>query len=144
MKNKLFHNEKGLTVAELLATLVIASIIVLFISGIVMMIQKQYSTQKEEISHLSDVKIALKSITRDIRKADFVEIPDEKTIVIIQDTETITYTLDNERNLLKNGSIYLYEVTDFQVNGDQERIDVTMKSGEQEESTTVILRRARE
>lgn len=144
MKNKLFHNEKGLTVAELLATLVIASIIVLFISGIVMMIQKQYSTQKEEISHLSDVKIALKSITRDIRKADFVEIPDEKTIVIIQDTETITYTLDNERNLLKNGSIYLYEVTDFQVNGDQERIDITMKSGEQEESTTVILRRARE
>lgn len=144
MKNKLIHNEKGLTVAELLATLVIASIIVLFISGIVMMIQKQYSTQKEEISHLSDVKIALKSITRDIRKADFVEIPDEKTIVIIQDTETITYTLDNERNLLKNGSIYLYEVTDFQVNGDQERIDITMKSGEQEESTTVILRRARE
>lgn len=144
MKNKLFHNEKGLTVAELLATLVIASIIVLFISGIVMMIQKQYSTQKEEISHLSDVKIALKSITRDIRKADFVEIPDEKTIVIIQDTETITYTLDNERNLLKNGSIYLYEVTDFQVNGNQERIDITMKSGEQEESTTVILRRARE
>lgn len=144
MKNKLFHNEKGLTVAELLATLVIASIIVLFISGIVMMIQKQYSTQKEEISHLSDVKIALKSITRDIRKADFVEVPDEKTIVIIQDTETITYTLDNERNLLKNGSIYLYEVTDFQVNGDQERIDITMKSGEQEESTTVILRRARE
>lgn len=140
MKDKQFRNEKGLSLAELLAAIAITAIIVIFISSIIIFIQKQYDAQREDVDNLTDIKIGLKSITRDLRKAETVEIPNEHKLTINMEGETVTYELDANNNLLKNGASYIRNVKDFSVDKVGNTITFTISSGEQRESTTITLR----
>lgn len=73
MMNKL-RNDKGLTLVELLATLVIGAIVISLVMGIHISIQKQYKKQEADIGYFLDVTTAAKAITKDIRKATKVEL----------------------------------------------------------------------
>lgn len=140
MKGKFYRNEDGLSLAELLAATVITAIIVIFITSIIIFIQKQYDTQHEDVDNLTDIKIALKSITRDVRKADTVEVPNEHTIKITKEEETVTYQLDAKNNILKNGTVYIRDIKVFIVEKVGNKIELIISSGQQQESTTIILR----
>src|SRR5699024_4527764 len=142
MKNRLFRNEKGLTIAELLATLVITSIIVIIITSMYVVVQKQYFSQQEDVSNLTDVKIALKAITRDIRKADEVDIDGTNyiRIHIAGESDTTDYYWDNDKTLYKNETAYILNVTNFNVDLVENKIVLNIESKEQKESTEIVIR----
>src|SRR5690625_5019013 len=92
--NRFIRNERGLTLVELLATLVISSLVITFIASILVMIQKQYSFQSEDIHRLTDITIVAKSITKDIRSADEVIVNESNIpLQLIKDNKKTTYTL---------------------------------------------------
>lgn len=149
MINKL-RNEKGLTLVELLATLVIGAIVLSLIMGIHVTIQKQYTKQKADIGYFLDVTTAAKAITKDIRMADTVEVIDVDEIKLTWEDDTGTevvreYQLDN--NIVnRDGGGYISEVDMLKfekvdVNTDITKIKFTVKGeSEKEIQTEIILR----
>ena len=97
---KYIKNEKGLTLVEILAVIIIGSIIMLLISNVHLFGQKQYKSQSEKSRHLYDVTYAAKVITKEIRKAD------EKGIVNIG-SKSDHIKLNNEIEYKYNSGINL-------------------------------------
>lgn len=75
-------SEKGVTLVELLAALTILSIVMLLASSVHLFAQKQMNSQSKEIQIQSDERLAMSLITKEIRKAQTVEVknPNELTI----------------------------------------------------------------
>lgn len=141
MMMKLLRNEDGLTLVELLATFVVSSLILMFIISIHVLIQKQYTSQQQEVSNLTDVKIAMKAITRDIRKADHVEVLGDDTLkIVFENTDAVVYHLDPEKTLLKNGSSYILNVTYFKVELEENKISLEIASEDEKAKTEIVLR----
>ncbi|WP_427137106.1 PilW family protein [Psychrobacillus psychrodurans] len=67
---KQWNNEKGITLVELLAAVVLASIVMLLVISVLMSGTKQYKNQLEKNNQLTDISYALKMITKDIRKTE--------------------------------------------------------------------------
>ena len=67
---KQWNNEKGITLVELLAAVVLASIVMLLVFSVLMSGTKQYKGQLEKNNQLTDISYALKMITKDIRKTE--------------------------------------------------------------------------
>lgn len=67
---KQWNNEKGITLFELLAAVVLASIVMLLVFSVLMSGTKQYKNQLEKNNQLTDISYALKMITKDIRKTE--------------------------------------------------------------------------
>ena len=71
---KQWNNEKGITLVELLAAVVLASIVMLLVFSVLMSGTKQYKNQLEKNNQLTDISYALKMITKDIRKTENPQI----------------------------------------------------------------------
>lgn len=135
------RKESGLSLVELLATIVIAAILVSFIMSIFIFMQKKSDSQKDEVSGLSDITIALKSITKDIRYADDVEIGDS-TLTIKQPDKTVEYHLNStEHVLVKDNTNYIYDVQQFTAEMKESTVFISMtsKSGKTLD-TEIVLR----
>lgn len=121
-------NERGLTLVELIATIAIASLALIFIISILIVIQKQYSSNTESTKQLTDISIAMKSITRDLRSAELVNIPNDYSLEIEHaNGKEISYQLHG-RVLQKNSSNYLYEIAHFKVEEDNNKITVEIEN----------------
>ena len=147
--------ESGLSLMELLATIVIASILITFIMGIFIFMQKKSDSQKDEVKGLSDITIALKSITKDIRFAETGDDDESKKPVETSENEPfnylfirttdgpVTYELKDDI-LMKNNSKYIYDVQKFEAIPDTDndnKIDIYIKSKSGKEvSTEIVLR----
>ena len=131
---KRLTNEKGLTLIELLAVLVISSILILLISGVLVGVQKQYKVQSDESEAIYNVTYALKVIAKDFRKAEKIELVEENNIkklrFTIPDSIINDYYLSNH-TLYKNTSPFVREVIGFSVMEDNEiyTIEIEDKSG---------------
>lgn len=135
------RNNKGITVAELLAALAISSILIILIVSMIITFQNQYEQQSDQAKALTDISIAAQAITKDIRASDNVEIPDDRQINIFRvNKDPITYNF-NGKYLLKNNNIYLYRLKNFYVKRDGSKITLrlTNESNKQVE-TTIVLR----
>src|SRR5690625_4748482 len=93
LMKKQMANEKGLTLAELLATLAIGSIIFLLIISVLLSIQKQYNSQSDKVNNLTDITLAAKAMTKDLRSAQSVHLISESHMVISTSTGNIPYEL---------------------------------------------------
>ncbi len=139
---KLFRNEQGLSLAELLATLAIGSLFIILIMSIHILIQKQYNSQSEDIKRLTDVTIAVTSITKDIRAFDVTEISGDTITFESGDGELVTYVFNKDNKVLqKNDTNYIYEIKNFNVTQEDQRIilEIVSESGK-EINTTIMLR----
>lgn len=142
---KKFHNESGITLAELLATLAIASIVLILTISLFVAFNKQYSKQSDEIHDLTNVSTAVQAITKNIRSALEVEVNSDKdAITITLPEETITYALVND-TLEKNNHVYLNNVHSFDVENDGDTITLEIHgSANQKVKTTIVLRKGGE
>lgn len=139
---KLFRNEQGLSLAELLATLAIGSLFIILIMSIHILIQKQYNSQSEDIKRLTDVTIAVTSITKDIRAFDVTEVSGDTITFESGDGELVTYVFNKDNKVLqKNDTNYIYEIKNFNVTQEDQRIilEIVSESGK-EINTTIMLR----
>lgn len=146
---KKLRNEKGLTLVELLATLVIGGMIISLIMGIHVMVQKQYTKQQADIGYFLDVTTAAKAITKDIRMAEDVEVLSPSTIKLEWTDNagiTITRTYDLDGNIVtRDGGGYISDIDTFSF-VESETNDITklefIVKGESEKQikTEIILR----
>jgi prepilin-type N-terminal cleavage/methylation domain-containing protein len=102
MKN-LRKTEQGLTLIEVLAVLVIGSIIILLIWSALQFGQKNYKIQSEKTEELFDVTYAMKVITKEIRKAESVKIDSKKTLTLNKGTSSEIIFKEENNLILKNG-----------------------------------------
>ncbi len=140
---KLVKSEDGLSLVELLAVLAIGSIIILFISTIHIFIQNQYNSQSTEVKGLTDITIAMRAITKDIRSANEVEISEDfKQLIITIEGEATTYHFENNM-LKKNGVPYIYDLEDFETiyNDSKIKLKLISLSGKKAE-TEIVMRGA--
>lgn len=143
---KLFRNEQGLSLAELLATLAIGSLFIILIMSIHILIQKQYNSQSEDIKRLTDVTIAVTSITKDIRAFDVTEVSGDTITFESGDGELVTYVFNKDNKVLqKNDTNYIYGIKNFNVTQEDQRIilEIVSESGK-EINTTIMLREGTE
>lgn len=141
MKKRL-NNEHGLTLAELLATLVIGSLIIILIMSALVFVQKQFVSQKGSLQENTDISIALKSITRDARVATAFEVPNDKTLIITKDSgATVTYSL-KDTILQRDNVNYIFNVANFIVtNKGKNKFNVLIESKSRMNiSTEIVLR----
>lgn len=115
-------NERGVTLVELLAAIVIISIVFIFLISIQVIIQNQYKKEMKNTGQLTDITIAMKSITKDLRSAKDITIPNDRYLIIENFSENdVEYILED--NILKrNGSSYVYELKSFYVEEKEEKI----------------------
>lgn len=140
--NKLFNNEDGVSLVELLATLVIGSLIMVFIISIHIFIQNQYKSQSTDVKRLIDITIAAKVITKDIRSASRIETANEKEVTLIFNDDDITYSFkEDQHHLKRNGETYIYDLEYFKVEKEGSKISLEIKSKSGKEiKTEVIIR----
>lgn len=130
------RNEKGMTLVELLAVFVISGMVVLLIIAIYLYVQNQFQQQAEQSHQLTDVTIAMKEITKDIRSREILEW-DEARLTF---TDGKTYELHQDV-LFRNDAPYIYKVDRFVIEmiEDELSIEIISLNG-QEISTTLIVR----
>ena len=110
MKNTL--NQKGLTLVELMAVIVIMSILFIFVSRIQLTSNDQYTLQTEKNNQLTDLSYTLKVLTKDIRKSGKAPEIHGNTYRIGSEI----YVFDAATNsLLRNETLLAHSITAFSI-----------------------------
>ena len=126
-------SEKGVTLVELLAALTILSIVMLLVSSVHLFAQNQMHSQSNDIQIQSDERLAMNLITKEIRRAQTVEVknPNELTINGVD-----IYML--EGNVLKKNNVdYISNIKGFYVSK-LGAFQVNLKIGNLPETTIYI------
>ena len=110
MKNAL--NQKGLTLVELLAVIVIMSIVFVLICNIQFTSSEQYMVQTEKNNQLTDLSYTLKVLTKDLRKTGRAPEINGNTYTIGSEI----YVFDAAtQSLLRNENILAQPITAFKI-----------------------------
>lgn len=95
-------NEQGLTLVEILASIIILSIISIFVFNIIVSSQNQQKVQQNEQDNLFDLTYTLKLITKDFRMSTSY---DSSTKTFLKNGKAIaTYTFDSATHQLSRDS----------------------------------------
>lgn len=124
---KIMKNETGISLVELLAVLVIGSIILLLISNVHLFGQKQYKNQSLKAGHLYDVTYAAKVITKEIRKAEKVKW-DGNTLTLTLNGAPPVLIQKQNNSILKNGSPFVSGIEKFQLILDNRKLKIIIES----------------
>lgn len=93
-----FHNSRGLTLVEVLAVLVLLSLVTLLIFSVLSFGQKNYSTQQGQVQKQQDLTYVTKLITKEVRQAKSVKIENGHLVI---DTNIYKF---KENSIFKNNS----------------------------------------
>jgi len=139
-----FQNESGISLMEVLAAIVISGLVVTAIMSFFVFTKDQSDKQKDTVRGLTDISVAFKSITRDLRSAtDVGNVNGDTSVLWIEKgDDEVTYQLESN-TLMKNGVEYIYDVVDFSAVMDEEKqdIDLDIVSMSGKSLDTVIIRR---
>lgn len=113
--------EKGITLVEVLVALSLLSMIILLASSVHFFGLKQMNIQSKQIQEQSNDRLAIKLITKEIRKADKVEVNSTNVLTI----DGINYEL-NGTILQKGNEPFVGKISKFQVNQDGSKIILTI------------------
>jgi type II secretory pathway pseudopilin PulG len=133
MKNILKCN-RGITLVELLSALALVSLILIMAGSIHFFAQNQSNKQSEEIANQTNARLAMKTVTKEIRSAEELVITDgakrynvdrqgkltEQNITsaigfeIIKNGVTTVYKYENE-TLKRNGQDYIKDLERFEL-----------------------------
>lgn len=106
------HNEKGITLVELLAVIIIISLLIGLISSTQLFGARQYNNQIKKTNQLYDITYAMKIITKDIRKSNTFEAPNTNEIIL----DGVEYKFDQSKEVIfKNGNALVNNVRTFEV-----------------------------
>lgn len=90
---QMMKNEKGITLIELLAVLAIGSVILSLIIGVTVNGQKTYSQQANSADQLTEIRYAVKVITKEVRKAERLKVERDR-LTIFHDTPVVFHLQD--------------------------------------------------
>lgn len=137
------HNEKGMTLLEILASIVILSIVIISIFSIMNSTSKQQKEQIKEVQQIQSGAYILKQITKDLRKSNSVD--DITGFVIfnndINPGNSIKYEYKKILGeLYRNDILIGTEIEDFSIIPDGKRIEVNFKINGEDYQTSIYLR----
>ncbi|WP_419959141.1 prepilin-type N-terminal cleavage/methylation domain-containing protein [Psychrobacillus sp. BM2] len=141
---KYINNEKGLTLVEMLAVIIIGAIIIVLVSNIHLFTQKQFKSQSEKTGQLYSVTYAAKVITKEIRKTDGSAIITNTTNNDkISITNEIEYSYDkvNKSIIAKNGTVLARNIKEFYVKKNGNEVILKIISVDNEKVNTKIILR---
>ncbi|WP_431029585.1 PilW family protein [Lysinibacillus sp. LZ02] len=144
---KITKNENGLTLVEILATVIILFIVCIFVYNIIFSANKQNTLQVTESKQINDAAYILKQITKDIRKTYDITInPSDANHYYFNDKNNNTlieyiYTADN--SLYRDGGIIANNINSFSIspNSTTNTATITFVLNEQPYNTTLAFRR---
>ncbi|HJF32401.1 MAG TPA: prepilin-type N-terminal cleavage/methylation domain-containing protein [Sporosarcina psychrophila] len=142
---KYLRSEKGLSLVEVLAVIIIGSLIMLLISNIHLFGQKQYKSQSEKSRHLYDVTYAAKVITKEIRKADekgIANVGSKSDHIKLTDSIEYKYNSADKTIENKDRTILVKDIEKFVVSrsDSQIKLEIISKTGEKVK-TNIVLRK---
>lgn len=142
-------NQRGLTLIEILATLVLCGILAIIIFNIQNHSSKQYNNQVTENSQIQKASYLLKVITAEIRKYPLItdvidtteEIKDGQTIYKGIKIGNNEYKFDNHVIYL-NGKPFASEIEDFYIQEDGGRLTLYIENTQKKIVSTSIVPRS--
>ena len=128
---KLLKSNRGLTLVELLAVIVLISLVFVLVNSMHLFGLKQYDVQSKDIDHQSQVRLAMNVLTKEIRKADSVVVRKAGTsqnTLVIDDRDLYTFNQQNH-TIDKNGTSLIRNISQFTVNrSEQDKVTLTIMS----------------
>lgn len=116
-------NEKGFTLVEVLAVIVILAIVGAILFNLLTSSNKEYKSQVDDTTNLNELSFIMKEITRDFRKTKIVDIQTNQVVFKTTENEEekviATYTKTGD-TLSKNGSPYQTKIGSFCVQSTEE------------------------
>lgn len=124
-------NEKGFTLVEVLAVIVILAIVGAILFNLLTSSNKEYKSQVDDTTNLNELSFIMKEITRDFRKTKIVDIQINQVVFKTkennQEKVIATYTKTGD-TLSKNGSPYQTKIRSFCVQSTKEPLKSTSTS----------------
>lgn len=87
---------------ELLAVLIISSLLLVLAINILFLGQKNYSSQTASAEQLTDIRYATKTITKEVRRSDSIKASGNQLVLINEQTTTFKLM---DKEIVKNGSL---------------------------------------
>ncbi|RHW39492.1 hypothetical protein D1B33_01210 [Lysinibacillus yapensis] len=153
MKAKNQHtNQYGITLIEVLATILILGMVVLLLFSVIKNGQEQYGNQMDKNQDLFDISYGLKLFTKDIRKATEVTFDNNTSTLTLKLDENGTkysnFVYVSEAKILKKvGTTILENVTVFNPtvinSGEVSEITIVIKAENSDPISTKISLRSR-
>ena len=116
-------NEKGFTLVEVLAVIVILAIVGSILFNLLTSSNKEYKSQVNDTTNLNELSFIMKEITRDFRKTKIVDIQNYQVVFKTKENnqEKVIATYTKTGNTLsKNGSPYQTKIGSFCVQSTKE------------------------
>ncbi|WP_203333178.1 prepilin-type N-terminal cleavage/methylation domain-containing protein [Planococcus beigongshangi] len=120
------YKQKGMTLLEVLAALVLVSIVMTLLIGIIINSQNNFNRQEATNLNTVDITLLLNKITSEIRKnPDAVLATTHELKIATETASPIIYTFDKENNiLLRNGLTIASELSDFKIDPEELEDDI--------------------
>jgi len=138
-----FHNERGVTLLEVLAVTVIATLVSLVVMSILMNSKTTSDKQMESTIQLSDTTYILKVVTKDTRKSTEIHKKPldeytEYTLINNQNNRKYTYVYhQKDQTITRNDEMIAANVLDFNIEDKRSHviIDITTPNSKPFSST---------
>lgn len=122
------QNQGGFTLVELLAAITLASLVIVLLGTIHLFAQKQYQVQTESVNHQKEVRLAMTSVTQQLRSVTSDQVSFDGSTLTVGDC--VYYWDQNSQNISLDGTILAREIAQFDIQKSAEYITVTIQSEE--------------
>ncbi|MDE4085035.1 prepilin-type N-terminal cleavage/methylation domain-containing protein [Planococcus maritimus] len=135
-------NDRGISLVELLAVLAIGSIILSLVIGIMVNGQKTYSQQTHSAEQLTELRYAIKVITKEVRSAEKMTIAENR--LVVQSGGLIVFELRNGQ-LWQDGSVLAERISGLNFEMEDRVLAISMETdgttGKKQEANVQIYLR---
>ncbi|MDE0583196.1 prepilin-type N-terminal cleavage/methylation domain-containing protein [Planococcus sp. A6] len=118
-------NDRGISLVELLAVLAIGSIILSLVIGIMVNGQKTYSQQTHSAEQLTELRYAIKVITKEVRSAEKLTIVEDR--LVVQSSGRIVFELRNGQ-LWQDGSVLAERISELKFEVEDRILAISMET----------------
>ncbi|CAM5182922.1 hypothetical protein UACE39S_05322 [Ureibacillus acetophenoni] len=133
------RNQNGLTLVEVLATLIISSIVVVILFSVFSGANKEYNKQTGVNQDLADVSYALNVLTNEIRLNENSYISEDGSIVV----DDTTYRYDEESSTItktkeSETTVFMNNINDFIVSQNGHLINLSITANNEKTVSTSV------
>lgn len=117
----MIKNNRGMTLVELLSVLALLSMVLLLANSVQLFSQKQVTKQVDDIEKQTNIRIAISTLTKEIRSANTVTVQNNVLTVNSDIYQLVGNTLQ------KNNQSFVSKIKKFEVSKDANKITLLLE-----------------